>query len=414
VTRLKDVAIINRVSLPDTTAPDQVLKYVDIGSVSGLGSFEPEELLFQEAPSRARRLVRSGDTIVSTVRTYLRAVAFIAHEADEFVVSTGFATLTPREGMEPRFLYWLARGSDFIESVVSRSVGVSYPAITATELGSIEVSVPAQSQQQWVAAFLDSETERIDVLIREQEGLIASLLERRASELDRWVEHGGGSELVGVASPWIDAVPESWSFMPLKRCVARVMVGIVINPSAYYEEDGVPVLRGLNIRPGRVSSEDLVYMSDASNELHRKSTLCTGDVVVVRTGAAGSAAVVPDWAVGGNAVDLLIVRPGERLVPAFLEHLLNSRLVQQQVLYGSVGALQSHFNTSALANVMVVVPPVAEQQRVLDHLAPALGRYDELIAEAGRQIALLREHRQALITAAVTADSMDSIGWRDA
>lgn len=75
------------------------------------------------------------------------------------------------------------------------------------------------------------------------------------------------------------------------------------------EDSGVPVLRGLNVRPGRVSADDLVYMSERSNRLHAKSVLRQGDVVVVRTGLAGAAALVPDWAVGGNAVDLLIVRP---------------------------------------------------------------------------------------------------------
>lgn len=404
MTRLKDVAILNRQALPENADADRLFRYLDIGSVDNVGGIsDAEEVRFEAAPSRARRLVQPGDSIVSTVRTYLRAIAYIEGATDDLVVSTGFTTLSPRPGVHPRFLFWTIQGSAFIEDVVARSVGVSYPAITATELGILPVPQPTLDEQRRIADYLDAESARIDEFIVEQEHLVVLLLERREAELDGWVEHGGcQTALREVYSPWVDAVPPGWELTPLKRCAERVMVGIVINPSAYYEAEGVPVLRGLNVRPGRVSSDDLVYMSRGSNELHRKSILHAGDILVVRTGIAGSASQVPIWAVGGNAVDLLIVRPGDRLVPGFLEHVLNSRVVQRQVHYGSVGALQSHFNTASLANVVVPLPPRGEQLRVLEHLRSSLGRYDALIAEIRLQIARLRERRQAIITTAVT------------
>ncbi len=410
MTRLKDVAILNRQALPENTDADRLFRYLDIGSVDSVGRItDAEELRFEAAPSRARRLVQPGDSIVSTVRTYLRAIAHIEGATDDLVVSTGFTTLSPRPGVDPRFLFWTIRGSEFIEDVVARSVGVSYPAITATELGTLPVPQLTLDEQRRIADYLDAESARIDEFIAEQEHLVVLLLERREAELDGWIEHGGcRTALREVSSPWVDSVPSGWELTPLKRCAERVMVGIVINPSAYYEAEGVPVLRGLNVRPGRVSSEDLVFMSHGSNELHRKSILQAGDIVVVRTGIAGSAAQVPSWAVGGNAVDLLIVRPGDRLVPGFLELVLNSRVVQRQVHYGSVGALQSHFNTASLANVVLPLPPLGDQLRVLEHLRCSLGWYDALIAEARIQIRHLRERRQTLITTAVT-QGLDSL-----
>lgn len=127
--RLKEVADINLASLPETTDHDFSFTYVDIGSVDADGSIRSgEEIRFGAAPSRARRLVRGGDSIVSTVRTYLKAIAYIDDGAANFVVSTGFATLTPRQGVHPRYLYWWLRGSAFVEEIVARSVGVSYPS----------------------------------------------------------------------------------------------------------------------------------------------------------------------------------------------------------------------------------------------------------------------------------------------
>jgi type I restriction enzyme S subunit len=400
-------------SARDTVSLDEMRQY-DLVAHYSIPNFDLFGGAADEDPQNiesSKLRVGAGDLLVSRLNPRKQRVLFVERHETLAVCSGEFVVLRPTEAVDPRFLYWRLLAEDTRQHLDARvrSVTRSQQRVEPDEIRKYWMYAPALADQRLIVRRLDEATTRIDALIREQQGLIVSLLERRASELDRWVEHGGGTDLVDVSSRWINAIPRDWSLMPLKRCVSRVMVGIVINPSAYYEEDGVPVLRGLNIRPGRVTNDDLVYMSAASNELHRKSILCAGDVVVVRTGAAGSAAVVPEWAVGGNAVDLLIVRPGERLLPAFLEHLLNSRLVQQQVLYGSVGALQSHFNTSALANVMVVVPPPTEQERVLEHLTPALSRYDELIAGAGRQIELLREHRQALITAGVTG-GLDALG----
>lgn len=68
----------------------------------------------------------------------------------------------------------------------------------------------------------------------------------------------------------------------------------------------------------------------------------------MRTGKAGVAAVVPPWAYGGNCVDLLLLRWSDRILPKFLEHILNSDFVRDQIARGSVGTVQSHFNVGAL------------------------------------------------------------------
>ena len=96
-------------------------------------------MTFAEAPARARRLVQSGDTIVSTVRTYLRAVWPVQGETGDLIVSTGFAVLSPGPRLDCRYLGWVAQSDPVIEEIVARSVGVSYPAINGSEIGDIPV-----------------------------------------------------------------------------------------------------------------------------------------------------------------------------------------------------------------------------------------------------------------------------------
>ena len=304
-----------------------------------------------------------------------------------------------------RYLWYLLSTEAFYDTA---NVCLAVGSTNQMELGresirQLGITLPPIGEQRQIVLTLDEETDRIDRLVDEETSLRQLVVDRRMAEIDRLIERGGtGDGLEPVASPWLEALPDTWQLMPLKHCVDKVTVGIVVNPSHYYENDGVPVLRGLNIRPERVNQDDLVFMSATSNEYHAKSRLRDGDVVVVRTGDAGSAAVVPGWAVGGNIVDLLLIRPGGRMRPKFLELLINSRLVQRQVSHGSVGALQAHFNTGALSNVMVVVPPLPEQDRILAHLNVHLDRYDRLIAEIEFAVARLQEHRQALVTAGVS------------
>jgi len=155
VKRLKYVASVNDDVLNESTSPDWELLYVDIGSVDAVaGITQKEPMLFEDAPSRARRLVSDGDTIVSTVRTYLKAIAPVHQPQPNLVVSTGFAVVRPRT-VEPEFLAFCLRSDYFVETVVSRSTGVSYPATNSSEVLAIPVPLPARAEQRAIAKALD-------------------------------------------------------------------------------------------------------------------------------------------------------------------------------------------------------------------------------------------------------------------
>jgi len=378
---LKYVARLNQQKLSDATDPDRLLRYVDISAVNRTGEVgEPQELTFQAAPSRARRLALPGDTVISTVRTYLEAVAYVDDALTQCVFSTGFAVVQPSAAMDGRFLYYVMRSAPFIAEVASRSVGVSYPAVNPSDLASINVPVPPLAAQQEIAHHLDQEVSRLDELVRRKQQTFALLHERRAGTIDR--------AFVGFD----DA---RW---PVKWAVGGVQVGIVVQPSQYYKPSGWPLLRGLNVKPGRVVSDDLRFIDDADNQAQAKSRLKAGDVVVVRTGKAGAAAVVPTWADGANCVDLLIVRQSERLEPRFLEYFLNSGEAIRQIEKHSVGAIQSHFNVEAMKRLLIPLPPLHTQRATVAELDHELEQQDAVRAASGRQLDLLAERRRSLIT----------------
>ncbi|MEW6391635.1 MAG: restriction endonuclease subunit S [Pseudomonadota bacterium] len=201
---------------------------------------------------------------------------------------------------------------------------------------------------------------------------------------------------------WLGQVPAHWEVTRLKRVVSSITVGIVVEPSKYYVDEGVPALRSLNVRPGRIRPDDLVFISDEANELHSKSKLNAGDIVAVRTGQPGTAAVVPSEFHGANCVDLIIIRKGHELCEQFLCWFLASDGALQQFAEGSGGAIQLHFNVSAANELVLAVPPLAEQQRIATELDRNVRMLDALVSESEAAITLLQERRAALISAAVT------------
>jgi len=181
VKRLKYLASINDEALGEGTHPGFELAYVDIGSVDAVaGITGVQQLVFEDAPSRARRIARDGDTIVSTVRTYLRAIAPIVAPPPNLVVSTGFAVIRPR-ALRADYLSYALRETGFVEIVVARSVGVSYPAVNASELGDIELPLPPEPEQRAIAAFLDAKLARIDAVSAVLGARVGVLLEYRAA-----------------------------------------------------------------------------------------------------------------------------------------------------------------------------------------------------------------------------------------
>ena len=179
--RLKNAVTVNDETIGEDTDDNFILKYIDIGNVNSTGQIQAlQELFFKNAPSRARRVVRSGDVIISTVRTYLKAITLIFSEDKNLIASTGFAVLRTKNNIIPEFLNNVLHTSYFINSVTSNSYGVSYPAITATSLARLKISIPSTiEEQKIIVEHIKSETKTLDIAISKAEREIELIKEYR-------------------------------------------------------------------------------------------------------------------------------------------------------------------------------------------------------------------------------------------
>lgn len=202
--------------------------------------------------------------------------------------------------------------------------------------------------------------------------------------------------------PLIPELPVGWLLERLKFPLPRVTVGIVVTPSQYYVESGIPAIRSLNVRRGKIVSDDLVYFSPEDTEQLSRTRLRRGDVVVVRSGQTGASAVVDASCDGWNCIDLIIIRRSRKLDSQFLQYLLSSDPLKAQIEVGSEGAIQQHFNIGLVRELIILEPPRETQCAIVAFLDGETAKIDRLTEVRLKQIEVLREQRAAIIQHAVT------------
>lgn len=408
---IKIIASYNDDTLPDSLSPATEIRYVDISAVShDEGISCAQSMLFGEAPSRARRKAKSGDVVVSTVRTYLKAVASVDDAHADCVYSTGFAVLRTRSGqLVPEFLKWLALNDLLIQAVEAHSEGLSYPAINAPDLVNLKASIPSMAEQVLIADILNRETARIDALIAKKTRFIGLLKEKRQALITHAVTKGLNPKvkLKNSGVEWIGEVPEHWCVRPVKSLAsgsgALFMDGDWIE-SKNLSDMGVRYITTGNIGEGLYKEQGSGYISEATFCELNCTEVLPGDVLVSRLNPPiGRACIVPD--LGSRivtSVDNVIFRPDEDFDSLFIVFRFSAKDYFHEMFLMGSGATMQRVSRSELGNVRIAWPPLNEQIEISEHLQSKTKQLDALADRVSRSIDLLKERRSAFITAAVT------------
>lgn len=402
--RLKYAATINDEALSESTDADFELAYIDIGNVDSQGRVQDiVNYRFEDAPSRARRIVRDGDVIISTVRTYLQAIAPVENPPDNLIVSTGFAVVRPSNLLDHRFCKYALRANKFLWEVESRSTGVSYPAINASDLGDIKVSLPEISAQRLIANYLDRETARIDGLIAEKERMLALLEEKRAALISRVVTRGldPNAPLKSSGQEWLGEIPAHWDTCQLKRTWASSDYGL---SESIRDEGDIAVLRMSCIVDGRVD----VSKSGMITEVDGHLLLRRNDLLFNRTNSLEQIAKVGLVDFEPNepltfASYLVRIRTNHRTTPQYLVALLNSSLFLEFARKNAIPAIgQANLSPTRYGEIHIPLPAKVEQEEIVTFLERDAETSIPVREHIRSSISLLKERRAALITAAVT------------
>ncbi|HCI1920357.1 restriction endonuclease subunit S [Pseudomonas aeruginosa] len=340
----------------------------------------------------SKLLVEQPQVLISKLNPRKNTVC-LAGPREVVTVCSGEFVPLQSDCMDLKWVYYLVSSENFkkrLESLVE-SATRSHQRVNPSDILKFRGAFPLLAEQTQIARFLDHETARIDALIEEQQRLIELLKEKRQAVISHAVTKGLDPKVPMKDSgvEWLGEVPAHWQVKRLKHLVPSITVGIVVEPSKYYVDDGVPALRSLNVKPGAVVTENLVYLSEESNELHAKSKIFEGDIVAVRSGQPGTAAIVPKEFNGANCIDLIVIRKPLQGCSTFIFWYLNSDAALKQFSEGSSGAIQQHFNIAAASEMIFAWPPASEQLEINSHLDRACHQLDRLISVAGESKSLL-------------------------
>jgi type I restriction enzyme S subunit len=288
-------------------------------------------------------------------------------------------------------LHWLSL-VDFAGLVNPGAV----PSLNADQIADLPLLLPLPSQQRAIADYLDRETARLDVLVAAKERLLALLAEKRRAIIARAITRGLNPQtsLRDSGVPWLGEIPADW-----KTERAKWLFREREQRSATGEEELLTVSHITGVTP---RSEKDVNMFEAETTEGYK--ICAARDLVINTlwawmGAMGVARVDGIVSPAYN-----VYEPGPQLEPGYVDALVRLPVFAQEVTRYSKGVWSSRLRLypEGFFETVLPVPPVEEQADIVAFIAAETARLDGLSAATERTIALLKERRAALISAAVT------------
>lgn len=357
--------------------------------------------------------VFEGDILISRLNVPIGRACIVPCLETRIVTSVDNVIFRPDASFSSQYLVYLFSSKEYFSHTAELARGATMQRISRGLLGNIRVIFPERTEQVKIASFLDHETRKIDALIEKQERLIALLKEKRQAVISHAVTRGVNPDVPMRSSgiEWLGDIPEHWTSCPLKH-YSRVIDCKHI--TAEFFDYGIALASISEVKEWHVNLATAKY----TNKKYyldligggRKPQV--GDIIYSRNATVGEAALVvsgmPDFAMGQ---DVCLIRLGGDVLPEFALHVLKSKVIFHQLDLAMVGSTFKRINVDDIRNFSLALPSLDEQAKIVTYLDQVLGKYDRLEGEAREAIALLKERRTALISAAVTG-KIDVRDWK--
>ena len=250
-------------------------------------------------------------------------------------------TIPDTSKIKKKYLYYYLKSSYFQNAIINVGSRAAQAGFNKEDLSKLDIECPKLVEQEGVINIL----EKIEAVIEKQKEELTSLDDLIKA---RFVEMFGDENN-----------SRNWNVVNVEE-VADVQVGVVIKPSQYYtnESNGVKAFRSLNIGAGFIKDIDWAYFTKEGHLKNSKSILKENDLLIVRSGAPGTACVVTEEFAGCNAVDVIIAHLDcEKVNPYYLCTFTNMPHGKKQINEGTGGAAQQHFNVGKYNKLRLMLPP---------------------------------------------------------
>ena len=327
---------------PAELYPNAHFNYIDISCVeNGSGKFlGPNKIATDEAPSRARRSVKQGDVLMSTVRPNLKAFALLTEIPERAIASTGFAVLRAKpERLLPGFLINVLRDDKSVDQMIGMAGKGAYPSINQMDVESVQIPLPPLEVQKEIVAEIEGYQKVIN----------------------------GARAVLDHYRPHIPINPD-WPMVELGEVCDAIVTGPFGSAlhQTDYVDDGIPVINPANIVDGTISTDGVKMVSPATRDRLKEFTVRENDIVIGRRGEMGRCGVVTSemdgWLCGTGS---FVIRLKDECLARFAFFQIASPKVKQYLEEQAIGVTMKNLNQGILSAIQIPLPPLATQQAIV-------------------------------------------------
>jgi type I restriction enzyme S subunit len=396
--------MVNGVGEPGSFENPAWPRYVRTTDIAGPTKLRDDTFASLPPETAARAPLERRDIVMTAAGAVGKSFRY---ELDEPACYAGYLVrFRPRADVDPRFVSYWMESTPYWDQIVMGKVVSTIENFSASKYQNMRILCPDFDTQRAIADYLDAETSRVDALIAAKRRMVSLLRERATVALSDCLAAAGFEFPDSLLPTWESVkLPPGWRIIRLSQVLRQLTNGYVGPTRDILLDDGIRYVQSLHIKNGLIEFERRpFYVSEEWHRARPRIHLRQGDVLIVQTGDIGQVAVVPPGFGEASCHALQIARVHEHIVSGeYLGAYLRTPFGYQSLLSRATGALHPHLE-GGIRDIPIVSPPLAAQAEFVRATARVRQRCERLESTLGHQMALLGEHRQALITAAVTGE----------
>lgn len=278
--------------------------------------------------------------------------------------------------------------------------------IQMSKLNTVLLPVPSSDEQAKIASYLDSKCSQINTIIEKQKTVIEKLKDYKISLITEAVTKGLNPDVPMKDSgvEWIGKIPEHWKTGPIK-VFAYILPGFAFSSNEFSTENGIPLLRGINVTPSGLRWDEVVFWNQDLPDSMKQYLLKYGDVVM---------GLDRPWVSDGTRItfvdmdNILLVQRVCKINSKvgtdvrWLYHWLNSKAFENSVSVDTTGVSVPHISTKQIGEFIISKPTIDEQRQIADFLDRKCSAIDATISKKQALIEKLKAYKKSLIYEVVT------------
>ncbi|MBN8724991.1 MAG: restriction endonuclease subunit S [Acidobacteria bacterium] len=397
--KLDEICVLNQSNTGNKFSFDEI-EYIDISSVGEGVLLDTQKMFFKDAPSRAKRLVRNGSTILSTVRPNRRSFLYVKNPKPNVIVSTGFAVLDPLlSKVSSRFLYYVVTNQSFTDYLTANAKGAAYPAVDTEIIKRADIIVPPLATQRRIAAILSA----YDELIENNSRRIKILEEMARMIYQEWFvkfRFPGHEQAKFVESP-LGMIPVGWEVVCLEDICTKITDGSHWSPISVDKGYPMASVKDMHNWGFWVNECRKISFEDYGKLIKSNCKPLRNDILIAKDGSYLKHVFVVRESIEIVILSsIAILRTNERVNPDFLAMTLKSSNTIARLKGFVSGVAIPRIVLKDFRKFQVICPPISLQEKWFNATEPIF----KICCDLVKKNEILKQTRDMLLPKLISGE----------